>query len=51
MTAFRLVYLETLEPGKMLLDKEEGIIYCRDSFDWMKFMEEYNNENSSSSEE
>ena len=50
MTAFRLVYLDTLEPGEMLLDKEEGIIYCKDRFDWMKFMEEYN-EDSSSGEE
>ena len=44
MTVFKLVYLETLEPGEMLLDKEEGIIYCKDSFDWMKFMKEYNDE-------
>jgi hypothetical protein len=47
---FRLVQSDTLESGEILLDKEAGIIFYRDMVDWFKFMEEYN-ENSSSSEE
>jgi hypothetical protein len=48
---FRLIQSDALEPGEILLDKEEGIIFYKDMVDWFKFMEEYNNEDSSSSKE
>lgn len=46
MTVFRLVQSDVLEPGDIILDKEAGIIFYKDMIDWLKFMEEYN-ENSS----
>ena len=39
---FKLVQSDTLEPGEILLDKEEGIIFYKDMVDWFKFMEKYN---------
>jgi len=48
---FKLIQSDVLEPGDIILDKEAGIIFYKDIFDWFKFMEEYNNEDSSISEE
>lgn len=50
MTVFKIEYLETLGPGEMVMDKDKGIIYCKDEFDWFKFMEEYNEDSSSGKE-
>lgn len=47
---FKLIQSDVLEPGDIILDKEAGIIFYKDMIDWFKFMEEYN-ENPSSSEE
>ena len=46
----KLVQSDVLEPGDLLLDKEEGIIFYKDIVDWFKFMEMYNEDSATSKE-
>jgi hypothetical protein len=41
---FKLLTSDTLSPGEVILDKENGVIYCNSLYDFMDFMKEYNEE-------